>query len=144
MQNPPWSIISLDMAIGMFPWASPVFDRFLLLLLSTGSVTHKRFGELLPIAFVISGGPGDSKDSAIRICAPSNAARVSAEYWLIRAFLDVREPGAHFTTAPDVNGRQFSLHTYTESSGDGRSVYFDTTSSFGREEEDFRDFLHRK
>jgi hypothetical protein len=144
MQYPPWSMISLDMAIGFYPWISPMFDRFLLLLLSTGSVVNKRFGEVLPIAFVLSGGPGESKESAIRICAPSNAARVSAEYWLMRAFLWIPKQGDHFTLAPDENGRSFSMHTYTDQSGAKKSLFFETTDSLGREEEDFLAFLHAR
>jgi hypothetical protein len=144
MENPPWSMISLDMAVGIIPWVSPLFDRFLFLLLSTGSVIDKRSGAILPVAYILSGGPGDSKDSAIRICAPNNVARVSAEYWLMRAFLWNPKLGAHFTLAPDENGRQFSLHRYEDTSGNQKSVYFETTDSLGQEAEDFIRVLHAR
>jgi hypothetical protein len=144
IDNPPWSIFSIDMRVGIFPWVSPLLDRFLFFLLSNGSITHDYFGRVLPIAFVLSGGPGDTKDSAIRICAPSQGARISAEYWLIRAFLDVREQGAHFTLSPDEYGRQFSLHNYTDIRGNHRSLYFETTESFGQERENFLRFLYAR
>lgn len=141
LENPPWAMLSLDMRIGMVPWATPIFGRFLLLFLSTGSANWKG-KPVLPIAFVTSGGPGDSKDTAIRICAPSNAVRVSAEYWLMRGFLWRREEGPHFSLAPDEQGKTFSMHAYTDESGQKKSIYFETTNSFGREKHDFDEFLH--
>lgn len=140
IENPPWAMLSLDMRIGMVPWANPIFGRFLLLFLATGS-TNWRGKPVLPIAFVTSGGPGDSKETAIRIGAPSNDARVSAEYWLMRGFLWRREEGPHFSLAPDEQGRTFSMHDYTDKSGQQKSIYFDTTDSFGREQDDFHKFL---
>lgn len=138
--NPPWAMLSLDMLIGMVPWANPIFGRFLVLFLAEGSANWKG-KPILPIAFVTSGGPGDSKDTAIRICAPSNAARVSAEYWLMRGYLCRREEGAHFSLASDEQGRTFSMHHYTDESGQKKSIYFETTDSFGREKNDFDEFL---
>jgi hypothetical protein len=104
------------MVLGTFPWVTPLFDRFLFLFFQKGSATF-RGQEILPMAYVLSGGPGDTKDTAIRICAPSNAARVSAEYWLRRGYIWTREEGPHFTLEPDENGRQFSQHCYTDTSG---------------------------
>ena len=141
LENPPWAMLSLDMRIGMVPWATPIFGRFLLLFLATGSANWKD-KPVLPIAFVTSGGPGDSKDTAIRICAPSNAVRVSAEYWLMRGYLSRREEGPHFSLAPDQQGRKFSMHAYTDESGQKKNIYFDTTYSFGHERDDFDAFLH--
>lgn len=140
IENLPWAMLSLDMRIGMVPWATPIFGRFLLLFLATGSANWNG-KPVLPIAFVTSGGPGDSKDTAIRIRAPSNDARVSAEYWLMRGFLWRREEGPHFSLAPDEQGRTFSMHDYTDESGQQKSIYFETSDSFGREKDDFDEFL---
>ncbi len=142
IDNPPWVMMSLDMLTGMIPWQTPMFERFLFLFLSTGSVMWKG-KPVLPIAFVLSGGPGDSKQSAIRICAPSSIVRVSAEYWLKRAYLWIRVDGPHATLSPDEHGRQFSLHSYKDGSGEKKQLYFDTTNSFGRENAHFLEFLHQ-
>lgn len=58
--------------------------------------------------------PGDSKETAFRLCAPTNAVRAGAEHWLMRAYLGRRDQGMHATLAPDADGRAFSLHRYTE------------------------------
>jgi hypothetical protein len=142
MEHPPWGMFSLDMRIGLIPWVSFGLDRSLLLLLSTGTAIEKHFGDILPLAFVISGGPGNSEESAFRICAPSSPARASAEHWLMRAYLRRREEGMHATLESDVTGQMFSMHEYTDESGVRKRVFFETTESFGREEEDFMDFLH--
>lgn len=144
MEHPPSAMFSLDMRIGLIPWVSPGFDRGLLLLLSTGTAIEKHFGDILPLAFVLSGGPGGSEDTAFRICAASGPARASAEYWLTRAYLRKREDGIHATLEPDVTGRRFSMHEYTDLSGMKKRVFFETTYSLGREEEDFLEFLHDK
>ena len=141
MEHPPWAMFSLDMRIGLIPWVSSGFDRGLLLLFSTGTAIEKHFGDILPLAFVHSGGPGDSEDTAFRICAPSGPARASAEYWLTRAYLRKREDGIHATLAPDYTGRRFSMHEYTDLFGIKKRVFFETTLSLGREEEDFFEFL---
>jgi hypothetical protein len=52
------------------------------------------------------------------------------------------EQGMHATLAPDEHGRTFSLHGYTDQDGTKKSLFFETTNSFGREEEDFLEFLH--
>ena len=81
MANPPWSMFSLDLRLGIIPWVSPRLDRWLLMLLAEGAAFEKHFGEVLPLAFVCSGGPGDTPETALRICAPNSAARASAEHW---------------------------------------------------------------
>jgi hypothetical protein len=144
MEHPPWAMFSLDLRFGMIPWVTPGFDRFLLRLFSTGTAIEKHFGDILPLAFVLSGGPGDSEETAFRICAPSGPVRASAEYWLTRAYLRKREDGIHATLDPDVSGRRFSMHEYTDMSGIEKRVFFETTHSLGREQEDFLEFLHDK
>jgi hypothetical protein len=144
MEHPPWSMMSLDLRLGMVPWVAPGFDRFLLHLFSTGTATEKHFGDILPLAFVISGGAGGLQDTAIRICAPNGPVRASAEHWLMRAFLRRREEGIHATLGSDVTGQTFSMHEYTDQFGKKRRVFFDTTESSGREEEDFLEFLHEE
>lgn len=141
MSNPPWSMFSLDMRIGIIPWVSPGFEKWFATLLRNGSALEKHFGEVLPFAFFLRGGPGDSRESAFRVCAPTNTVRVSAEHWLMRAYLDGREQEAHFTKGPDEHNRSFSVHHYVDQHGAKKSVFFETTDSFGREEEDFGDFL---
>lgn len=141
MANPPWSMASLDMRLGLIPWVTPMFERPLAMLLSEGAALEKHFGEVVPIAFFLRGGPGDSKQTALRVCAPSNAVRAGAEHWLMRAYLWRREEGFHATLAPDEEGRTFSLHRYTDRAGDRKDLFFETTGSFGREEDDFREFL---
>jgi hypothetical protein len=142
IDNPPWAMMSLDMLLGMIPWQTPMFERFLFLFLSTGSVMWKG-KPALPIAFILAGGPGDSKQTAIRICASSSVVRVSAEYWRKRAYLWIGEAGPHFTLSDDEHGRKFSLHSYKDRSGEQKNLYFDITSSFGRENADFMEFLHQ-
>jgi hypothetical protein len=144
MQNPPWSMVSLDMMVGLIPWVSPLFDRGLLFLFSKGKALETHFGDILPIAFILSGGSGNSKDTAFRICAPNHPTRASAEHWLMRAFLTRREQGLHATLSPDEDERTFSLHRYKDQDGIEREVYFETTDSFGREKDDFFEFLNRK
>lgn len=141
ISNPPWSMFSLDMLIGVIPWVSPDFDKWFAKLLQNGSALEKRFGDVLPFAFFLSGGPGDRTETAIRICAPSNAVRASAEHWLMRAYLDRREELSH-ASFTDKAGRAFSQHRYLDQDGAKKGVWFDTTESFGREEEDFDEFLH--
>jgi len=140
MTNPPWSMVSLDMLIGLIPWVTPVFDRGLAILLSEGSALEKQFGVVLPFAFFLRGGPGDSKETAFRVCAPTQAVRASAEHWLMRAYLWRRKEGMH-TSLKDDTGRTFSMHTYTDQDGAEKDVFFETTDSFGREKEDFQQFL---
>jgi hypothetical protein len=141
MENPPWAMMSLDMKIGMIPWVSPLFERSLLTLAREGAALEKHFGEVVPIAFICSGGPGESPDSAFRICAPCAAVRVSAEHWLMRALLHRRSQGLHATLRHENSGRQFSSHGYIDSEGEEKQVFFETTKSFGREKEDFDEFL---
>lgn len=142
MSNPPWSMFSLDMRIGIIPWVSPGFEKWFASLLNNGSVLERHFGVVLPFAFFLRGGPGDSRETAFRVCAPTNEVRVSAEHWLMRGYLDRREEGPHLTLTSDEAGRTFSLHHYIDIQGAKKSVFFETTDSFGREEEDFSDFLH--
>jgi hypothetical protein len=130
------------MRLGLVPWVTPTFDRGFAILLEHGSALEKRFGEVLPFAFFLRGGPGDSRQTAFRVCAPSNAVRASAEHWLMRGYLNRREEGPHATLAPDEAGRTFSLHHYIDENGTKKNILFETTVSFGREEEDFSDFLY--
>lgn len=140
-ENPPWAMMSPDMKVGMIPWVSPLFERALLMLMQEGAAPEKHFGEVVPIAFICSGGPGDSPDSAFRICAPCAAVRASAEHWLMRAFLLRRSQGLHATLSHSGSGRQFSLHRYKDGEGEEKQVFFESTESFGREDEDFAEFL---
>ncbi|HLJ91127.1 MAG TPA: hypothetical protein VKZ53_30265 [Candidatus Angelobacter sp.] len=142
MASPPWSMVSLDMLIGFIPWVTPSFDRVLGALLTAGCALEKRFGEILPIAFFLRGGPGTSKETSFRICAPSQAVRASAEYWLIRAYVYRREELGHASLAPDDSHRIFSQHLYIDDrDGKKKSIFFETTDSFRREKEDFMEFL---
>jgi len=141
MANPPWCMASLDLRFGLIPWVTPVFERGLAMLLSEGSAFEKHFGDVLPFAFFLRGGPGDSPETAFRVCAPSQTVRAGAEHWIMRAYLWRREEGLHATLAPDGDGRTFSLHRYTDQNGDTKSVFYETTDSFGREEDDFLKFL---
>jgi hypothetical protein len=140
--NPPWSMASLDLRLGLIPWITPAFDRGLAMLLAEGSALETHLGEVLPFAFFLRGGPGDSKTTAFRVCAPTQAVRASAEHWLMRAYLLRPKPGFHATLAPDEEGRTFSLHRYIDQHGAEERVFYETTDSFGREEEDFMEFLH--
>ena len=140
MANPPWSMLSLDLRVGLIPWVTPVFDRWLAALLTEGSAMEKHFGEVLPIAFFLQGGPGDSTATAFRVCAPGNAVRAAAEHWLMRAYL-VRQSESYHATISDQAGRTFSVHRYVDGIGPRKGVYFETMGSFGREEDDFREFL---
>jgi hypothetical protein len=142
LERPPWAMISLDMRIGLIPWVTPIFDQFLLALFSSGTAFEKHFGDVLPVAFITKGGPGDSKATAFRICAPSGPVRAGAEHWLMRAYLWRREHGFHASLAPDEDGRTFSMHGYTDLEGVEKTIFFETTESFGREQDDFLQFLH--
>ena len=139
---PPWSMVSLDMRVGMIPWITPAFDRGFGIFLENRCALEKHFGVVLPFAFFLRGGPGNSRATAFRVCAPSNEVRVSAECWLIRAFLNRQKDGPHETLAPDHTNRTFSVHNYCDEDGLDKKTFFETTDSFGREEEDFADFLH--
>lgn len=128
------------MRLGLIPWVTPAFDEGFAILLRSGSALEKHFGDVLPLAFFLRGGPGDSMDTAFRVCAPNNAVRTSAEHWLMRGFLWRREQGLHATLEGEA-GRTFSLHRYIDQRGIEKEVFFETTGSFGREEEDFQEFL---
>ena len=134
-------MISLDMRRGLIPWVTPIFDQSLLALLSSGTAFEKYFGDLLPVAFIAKGGPGDSTATAFRIYAPSAPVRASAEHWLMRAYLGRGERLLHASLSPDKDGRTFSMHVYMDQGGIEKSIFFETTESFGREEDDFRQFL---
>ena len=142
MTNPPWSMVSLDMRLGLVPWVTSAFDRALEVLLSEGSALAKDFGTVVPFAFFLRGGPGDSKETAFRVCAPSQCVRAAAEHWLMRAYL--WRPGryaAHMTSRRNNDGLQFSIHRFTDEDGAESDVFFETTESFGREAEDIQQFL---
>lgn len=141
MSNPPWSMVSLDMLIGVIPWVSPGFDKWFAILLQNGCALEKHFGTVLPFAFFLHGGPGDTMETAFRACAPTNAVRASAEHWLMRAYLNRREEGLHASLS-DKAGRRYSMHRYIDQHGAKKEVFFDTTDSFERVEEDFSEFLH--
>ena len=141
MASPPWSMVSLEMRIGLIPWITPIFDQGFQILLAEGSALEKHFGNVLPFAFFLRGGPGDSMDNAFRICAPTQAVRACSEHWLMRAYLWKREELSHATLS-DKSNRTFSAHRYIDSDGVTKQVYFETTDSFGREEIDFQQFLH--
>lgn len=142
MSNPPWSMMSLDMRLGLIPWVTPAFESAFAILLQNGSALEKHFGNVLPFAFFLRGGPGDTQEAAFRVCAPSSAVRASAEHWLMRAYLSRREKESHATLAPDEAGRTFSLHRHIDQHGMQKRLFFETTDSFGREEKDFSEFLH--
>jgi hypothetical protein len=133
-------MVSLDMRVGLIPWVTPIFDQGLAILLSEGSALEKHFGNILPFAFFLQGGPGDSEETAFRICAPTQAVRAAAEHWLMRGYLWRREEGMHATVEDDT-GRMFSIHRYTDQDGAEKTVFFETTDSFCHEEEDFQQFL---
>jgi hypothetical protein len=59
----------------------------------------------------------------------------------MRGYLDRRGEGSHATLAPNEAGRTFSLHHYIDQHGTNKGIFFETTGSFGREEEDFRELL---
>lgn len=141
ISNPPWSMVSLDMRVGMIPWVTPMFDRGFGIFLENCCALEKHFGDVLPFAFFLRGGPGESRATAFRVCAPTNAVRVGAEYWLMRAYLDRQDDGPHATLAPDEADRTFSVHNYLDKDGIHKKIFFETTDSFGREEEDFAEFL---
>ncbi len=141
ISNPPWSMVSLDMRVGMIPWITPLFERGFGIFLDNRCALEKRFGDVLPFAFFLRGGPGESRATAFRVCAPTNGVRVSAEYWLMRAYLDRPVDGPHATVASDDSAQTFSVHDYRDEDGIDKKIFFETTDSFGREEEDFAEFL---
>lgn len=142
ISNPPWSMVSLDMRLGLIPWVTPAFDEGLAILLRGGSALEKHFGDVLPFAYFLHGGPGDSPETAFRVCAPTSAVRASAEHWLMHAYLCRKGEGPHATVGLDNTDRMFSKHYYIDQHGNSKQLYFETTDSLGREEEDFADFLH--
>lgn len=133
--------MSLDMRLALIPWVTPAFDRALATLLQNGSALEKHFGDVLPFAFFLRGGPGCSRETAFRVCAPMNAVRASAEHWLMRGYLTRQKEGSHASIS-DTAGQTFSVHHYVDPHGLEKQAFFETTDSFGREEEDFQDFLH--
>jgi hypothetical protein len=140
LANPPWSMVSLDMRIGLIPWVTPAFDEGFMILLKNGSALEEHFGVVLPFAYFLSGGPGNSRETAFRVCAPTSAVRASAEHWLMRGYLARREQGRH-STIEDEAGKRFNVHWYIDQDGSEKQMFFETTLSFGREEEDFAEFL---
>jgi hypothetical protein len=141
LANPPWAMISLDLRNGLIPWVTPGFGEFLRILLSADRGCEGAFGEELPIAFVLHGGPGDSKETAFRLATPSGAVRASAEYWLVRTYLPRAEQRLHANLTPETDGRTFNMHRYLDQHGAEKYIYFDTTRSLGREREDFLECL---
>lgn len=141
INNPPWAMVSLDLRIGMVPWVTPLFDRGLHILLSHGTSTEKHFGDVLPIAFIRSGGPGTKPDNAFRLTAPCGPVRAAAEHWIMRAYLDRKSEGVHASLKAHETGRTYSRHHYTDMEGKDRRIYFETTLAAGRENEDFMRFL---
>jgi hypothetical protein len=139
--NPPWAMISLDLRNGLIPWVTPGFGEFLRILLSTDRGFEGAFGDELPIAFVLHGGPGDSKETAFRLATPSGRVRASAEHWLARIYLPRAEQRLHASLTPETGGRTFNMDRYRDQRGAGRYIYFDTTRSLGREKEDFLECL---
>ena len=142
LANPPWAMISLDMRNGLIPWVTPGFGEFLrILLLANDGRFEGAFGDELPIAFILHGGPGDSKETAFRLATPSGAVRASAEYWLVRTYLPRAEQRLHANLTPETDGRTFNMHRYLDQHGVEKYIYFDTTRSLGREKEDFLECL---
>ena len=141
IKNPPWAMMSLDLRLGMIPWITPLFDRELYSLLSTGTASEQRFGDVLPIAYIRSGGPGTSPENAIRVTAACAPVRASAEHWIMRAYLHRKSEGIHASLRSDETGRTYSRHNYTDMGGVERRIYFETTLSRSREQEDLLDFL---
>jgi hypothetical protein len=141
LANPPFAMISLDLWNGLIPWVTPGFGEFLRILLSTDRGFEGAFGDELPIAFILRGGPGDSKETAFRLATPSGAVRASAEYWLARTYLPRAEQRLLASLSPDADGRTFNMHRYLDQHGTETYMYFDTTRSLGREEVDFAECL---
>jgi hypothetical protein len=141
LSRPPWAMVSLEMHIGLLPWLTPDFGKFLWITLSREMAVVTPFGRLLAVAFILYGGPGDTKETAFRVTAPNQGARASAEHWLMLAYLHAGKMNGHATLMPDAKGRQFSMHFYVDREQVDRKIFFETTSSFGREEEDFLEFL---
>jgi hypothetical protein len=141
IKNLPWAMMSLDLRTGMIPWVTPLFDRGLHLLLSTGTATERHFGDVLPIAFCRAGGPGTSTENAIRISAQSGHVRAAAEHWIMRAYLERELEGMHASLKAKSTGRTYSRHNYTDAAGAELAIYFDTTESWNREQADFLEFL---
>jgi hypothetical protein len=134
-------MMSLDLRLGMIPWITPEFDRGLHTLLSTGTASEKHFGDVLPIAYLRSGGPGTTPENAIRVTAPCAPVRASTEHWIMRAYLHRKSEGVHASLRSGETGRTYSRHSYTDMGGVERRIYFDTTLSRSREQEDFLEFL---
>ncbi len=62
----------------------------------------------------------------------------------MRAYLPKLRSGMHASLAPDNDGRTFSMHRYIAEDGLERSIFFETTESFAREEDDFLQFLDER
>jgi hypothetical protein len=68
-------------------------------------------------------------------------ARAFAEHWLMFFYKASYSKRFHATTMPDEDSRRFSMHKL-EASGRGEEfLFFETTESWQREGDDFRDFL---
>jgi hypothetical protein len=133
LTNPPCAMISLDLRNGLTPWVTPGFGEFLrILLLSTDGRFEGAFGDELPIAFILHGGPGDNKETAFRLATPSGAVRASAEYWLVRTYLPRAEQRLYASLNPEADGRTFNMHRYLDQHGAEKYIYFDTARSAGK------------
>jgi hypothetical protein len=141
LANPPFAMISLDLRHGLIPWVTPGFGEFLRILLSADRGFEGAFADELPIAFVLHGGPGDSKETAFRLATPSGKVRAWAEYWLARIYLPRAEQRLHARLTPEADGRTFNMHRYLDQHGAEKYIYFETTRSLGREKEDFLECL---
>ena len=59
----------------------------------------------------------------------------------MRAYLDRKLEGVHASLKAHETGRSYSRHSYTDTAGKDRRIYFETTLTAGRENEDFMRFL---
>ncbi|MEO6806993.1 MAG: tetratricopeptide repeat protein [Edaphobacter sp.] len=139
--NPPFSIASRDGIVPSLPWRTPGHEDTLISIVSGRSSSVTPFGELLQIAFIMAGGPGDSVSTAFRVRAPTQTVRAFAEHWMMRLYKASYVAGIHFSLAPDSDGRLFSKHNLKSPNGHQESIFFETTQSLSREYLDFTEFL---
>ena len=76
----------------------------------------------------LSGGPGESGDTAFRVYAPDGETRICAQYWYLcynygRIHKDWK-PGVQGLTFPDEQGREFDVMNVILPDGEERKFYF--------------------
>lgn len=76
----------------------------------------------------LSGGPGDSADTAIRVHAPDGETRICAQYWYLYYTYGRKEqswrPGVQGITFPDEQGREFDVMNVRLPDGEEKKFYF--------------------